>query len=58
MIVQPTMDIAAAFAPSSDSGATAAAAGAATQAYNSGLAMYFLVWGIIGFLYLIASLKT
>ena len=59
-IIQPTNQIAAAFAPASDAsnGITAAAAGAATRGYNAGLGMYFLVWGIIVTIYFIASLRT
>lgn len=59
-IVQPTFEIAGSFAPASDAsnGITAAAAGAATVGYNSGLGMYFLVWGIMCAIYFVASLRT
>lgn len=54
------MDIAASFAPASDgvNGAAATMAGAATRAYNSGVAMYFVVWSILGFIYFLAALRT
>jgi len=60
VIIQPTFDLAASFAPASDAsnGITAAAAGAATRGYNSGLGMYFAIWGILCVIYFIASLRT
>ncbi|KZS90388.1 hypothetical protein SISNIDRAFT_415516 [Sistotremastrum niveocremeum HHB9708] len=60
ILLQPTMDIAASFAPASDgvNGAAATMAGAATRAYNSGVAMYFVVWSILGFIYFLAALRT
>jgi len=60
MIISPSMGIAASYAPAdlASNPIAAAAAGAMTREYNSGLAMYFLVWGILCFLYLIVSLRT
>ncbi|EJD05917.1 uncharacterized protein FOMMEDRAFT_26712 [Fomitiporia mediterranea MF3/22] len=58
--VQPTLQLAASFAPASDvsNGITAAAAGAATPQYNAGLGLYFTVWGIMCAIYFLASLRT
>ncbi|KAH8117437.1 GPR1/FUN34/yaaH family-domain-containing protein [Phellopilus nigrolimitatus] len=58
--IQPTFDLAASFAPASDAnnGITAAAAGAMTREYNTGLGLYFCVWGIMCVLYFIAALRT
>ena len=60
IIIQPTNALAASFAPASDitNSVTAAAAGSATRAYNSGLGSYFLVWGILCTIYFIAALRT
>jgi len=61
IIVQPTMGLAASFAPAnfnSTGGITATAAGAATREYNAGLGMYFAVWGILCVVYFIAALRT
>jgi len=60
ILVQPTFDLAASFAPATDAsnGITAAAAGAATRQYNAGLGMYFAIWGILCVVYFIASLRT
>jgi len=59
-IVQPTLDLAASFSPAANStnGITAAIAGAASRQYNSGLALYFAVWGIMCVIYFIAALRT
>jgi len=60
VIVQPTFDLAASFAPAADAsnGITAAAAGAATKGYNTGLGMYFVVWGMMCAVFFVASLRT
>jgi len=62
IINQPSFGVAASFAPAgfneTASGMTAAAAGAATPAFNAGLGMYFAVWGILCVVYFIASLRT
>lgn len=60
IIVQPTLAIAASFAPADDAsnGITAAAAGALDPQYNAGLGMYFLVWGMLCVVYFIAALRT
>jgi len=60
VIIQPTFDLAQSFAPAADAsnGITAAAAGAMTRQYNSGLGMYFAVWGILCVVYFVASLRT
>jgi len=60
IIIQPTLALAGNFAPASDAsnGITAAAAGAATRAYNAGLGTYFAVWGILCVIFFIASLRT
>ena len=60
IIVQPSMGIAASFASAdaATNSITAAAAGAATRPYNSGLALYFTTWGIICAIYFVASLRT
>ena len=58
-VVTPTMGLAASFAPANiTDGITAATAGAATREYNSGLGLYFAVWGILCVIYFIASLRT
>lgn len=60
IIVQPTLALAASFAPASDAGniISAAADGGATRAYNAGLGMYFAIWGILCIVYFVASLRT
>lgn len=60
IINQPSMGIAASFAPAADStnGVTATLAGSATPAYNVGLGFYFLVWGVLTFSFFLASLRT
>ncbi|KAL5529147.1 hypothetical protein ACEPAG_5121 [Sanghuangporus baumii] len=60
IIIQPSFGVAASFAPAeaASNSVTAAAAGAATRQYNSGLGLYFVVWGILCAIYFIASLRT
>ncbi|OCB84317.1 hypothetical protein A7U60_g8997 [Sanghuangporus baumii] len=60
IIIQPSFGVAASFAPAeaASNSITAAAAGAATRQYNSGLGLYFAVWGILCAIYFIASLRT
>jgi len=60
MLISPSMGIAAAFAPADMANNTiaAAAAGAATREYCSGLAMYFMVWGLLCILYTLVALRT
>jgi len=60
IINQPTMGIAASFAPAADAtnGVTASLAGASTPAYNTGLAFYFVIWGVLTFSFFLASLRT
>jgi succinate-acetate transporter protein len=60
IINTPTMQIAASFAPAADAGngITATMAGSQSPSFNVGLGMYFLVWGIMCFLYFVASLRT
>jgi len=60
VLSQPTLAVAASFAPASDAsnGITATVAGQATVGYNTGLGMYFLVWGIINLMYFICALRT
>jgi len=60
IINAPNQGIAASFAPASDAsnGATAAMAGSQSPSFNVGLGMYFLVWGILVFIYFLASLRT
>ena len=58
IIVQPSMGLAASFAPPGTDPLLAASVGAATRAYNAGLGMYFAVWGILCIVYFIASLRT
>jgi succinate-acetate transporter protein len=59
IIITPSMGVAASFAPAAMAGnpITAAAAGAATREYNSGLAMYFMVWGILCLLCTVVALR-
>jgi len=60
IINQPTMGIAASFAPASDAsnGITATMAGLSNPSFNVGLGMYFLVWGIICLIYTACALRT
>ncbi|GJJ13235.1 hypothetical protein Clacol_007486 [Clathrus columnatus] len=63
ILIQPTLGVAASFAPANvtDStfvGVTASAAGAATRQYNSGVGLYFTTWTLLCALYAIASLRT
>jgi len=60
ILVQPTMEIAASFAPPANStnGLTASLAGASSPGYNLGLAMYFLVFGLLCFAFFICSFRT
>ncbi|EJD54292.1 hypothetical protein AURDEDRAFT_94924 [Auricularia subglabra TFB-10046 SS5] len=59
MTVSPSMGIAASFAPPGVTDTIAAVtAGQATRAYNSGLGLYFLTWGIVCALYTIVALRT
>jgi len=61
IINTPTMEIAASFAPASlnsTNGVTATMAGLQSPSFNVGLGMYFLVWGIMCFIYFVASLRT
>jgi len=60
-LVSPVQEIAASFAPLNanvTSAAAAAAAGQATQSFNSGLGLYFVVWAVISFLFGLAALRT
>ncbi|KZV94847.1 hypothetical protein EXIGLDRAFT_834682 [Exidia glandulosa HHB12029] len=57
--ISPSMAIAASFAPGGMSDVVAAnAAGQASSAYNSGLGLYFLTWGILCALYTVVALRT
>jgi len=63
ILIQPTFRIAAGFAPASITdntfaGVTAAAAGAATPAYNAGIGLYFVTWAVVCFVYTIAATRT
>jgi len=60
MIISPSLGVAAAFSPANmaNNSITAAAAGSATREYNSGLAMYLMVWGLLCVLYMIVALRT
>lgn len=61
IINTPTQEIAASFAPASlnaTNGVTATLAGMQSPSFNVGLGMYFLVWGILCFVYFLAALRT
>lgn len=60
IINQPSIGIAASFAPAADAsnGITAATAGASTASYNLGLGMFFLSFGILNFIFFLCSLRT
>lgn len=56
IIIQPTFNLAASFAP--PDAANAAQAGAASVQYNVGLGFYFMTFGLLCFAYFLASLRT
>jgi succinate-acetate transporter protein len=63
ILIQPSFRVAAGFAPSNVTdntfaGVQAAAAGASTRAYNSGVGLYFVTWAIVNLIYTIAATRT
>jgi succinate-acetate transporter protein len=58
LLMLPTLDLQAAYAPAGTSAADAAAAGAASVQYNAALALYLIVWGCALFTFFIFTLKT
>jgi len=63
ILIQPSFAVAAGFAPgnltdTTFAGVTATTAGAATRSYNSGVALYFVTWTVLCFIYTIAAMRT